>query len=269
MTEMSVIVNSKAYVRKMASRNPFHENIRRDLGLVVSDGDEEPSGMKTPPDFQDFEHLLPLFSTPPSNLAFSHQQFLPSPELSTTFNHFTVTASSPSFTPGPFDQLVTTTAFSEAGPIVADTSSDINLPRRLLICPKISQSQPRRCEASTLRDQELFEYLCPEKNDARREVVEEAHSSPLLDVTRSPVENSWAGMTRDAFGPLRSCSRWIGHQRSGARSYSVSVRILHLDLHTGSGSGLLEITGLTDKWPKLVTFFDIESVFRRLFFSSR
>ncbi|KAG0152183.1 hypothetical protein CROQUDRAFT_315097 [Cronartium quercuum f. sp. fusiforme G11] len=227
--------------------------MRPDLGPTLHDEDEEPSGMKTPLDLQDFEHLLPLFSTPPSDLAFAGELLL-SPQLPTVFDSFPTPSRLPDFAPGPFDRSLTSGTVSEPGATEEDISSDTALLRRLLISPKASQPQPERCEANLIREQALLDYIGLAKDNARWDSCEPSCSSPLFEVTRPPVSR------KDGFGPLRASSRWSGHQRSGARSYSVSVRILHLDLQTGSGSGLLEITGLTEKWPKLVTFFDIEIV---------
>ncbi|EGG09790.1 uncharacterized protein MELLADRAFT_103884 [Melampsora larici-populina 98AG31] len=83
--------------------------------------------------------------------------------------------------------------------------------------------------------------------------------SPLFDVVKIP--NS-LGYLKNQFGPLKSNSNWIGHQRSGDQVYPVSIKFLDLDLMTGNGAGLLEIDGLTEKWPKLITFFDLEIVGR-------
>lgn len=82
---------------------------------------------------------------------------------------------------------------------------------------------------------------------------------PIFDVVKLPNPS---GFLKNRFGPLKSNSNWIGHQRSGNQTYPVSIKFLDFDLDTGNGAGLLEIDGLTEKWPKLVTFFDIEIVGR-------
>ncbi|KAI8458698.1 vacuolar import/degradation protein Vid24, partial [Phakopsora pachyrhizi] len=65
---------------------------------------------------------------------------------------------------------------------------------------------------------------------------------------------------RSSFGPLITNSSWIGKQRSGTKSYDVQVQIIHLDLDSGLGSGLLKIFGLTNDLPTMMTFFDIEII---------
>lgn len=125
--------------------------------------------------------------------------------------------------------------------------------------PKIKPPLPMKTsEATRRRDKELLDYLTPASNFPRRERLDERLKTdhhPILDLIPPIIHSS---SSTSGFGPLRASSDWIGSQRSGHRSYSVSVKILHLDLLAGHGSGLLEITGLTEKWPKSVTFFDIE-----------
>ncbi|KAH9813860.1 vacuolar import and degradation protein-domain-containing protein [Melampsora americana] len=106
------------------------------------------------------------------------------------------------------------------------------------------------------------------KNDLRRKIKKEfpiqTNLTPLLDVVKLPTtsDSSLNSFANTKFGPLKSNSNWIGHQSSGNQLYPVLIKFLDFNLSNGSGSGLLEINGLTEKWPKLITFFEIEIIGR-------
>lgn len=59
---------------------------------------------------------------------------------------------------------------------------------------------------------------------------------------------------------LYSGSRFVGYQKSGKASYPVEIELKHVDLKRSSLCGYLKISGLTDEYPELTTFFEAEII---------
>ncbi|MBW0487482.1 hypothetical protein O181_027197 [Austropuccinia psidii MF-1] len=130
--------------------------------------------------------------------------------------------------------------------------------RQILIDQPNHLAKPsRRSLQIEVRQQQLIDLILPSdlSSCSRRPPSNPCHTSPLLSVV-PPLQTP----TRSGFGPLVLNSHWVGKQFCEEKSYGVQVNIIHLDLDSGCGSGFLDIRGLTEEWPSMKTFFDIEVV---------
>lgn len=81
-----------------------------------------------------------------------------------------------------------------------------------------------------------------------------------------PVVNRKANLSQ---GALYNGSHFTGQQTSKGNNYKVQVTFQHVDLESSYLSGYLQINGLTDDYPVLITFFDGEIIGRKYPFLTR
>ncbi|XP_059140290.1 glucose-induced degradation protein 4 homolog [Physella acuta] len=68
---------------------------------------------------------------------------------------------------------------------------------------------------------------------------------------------------------LYNGSRFQGHQKSKKNRYDVEVVLQHVDVEKAFLCGYLQVKGLTDEYPTLTTYFDIEIISSRHPFLTR
>nr|CAB3249010.1 glucose-induced degradation protein 4 homolog [Phallusia mammillata] len=68
---------------------------------------------------------------------------------------------------------------------------------------------------------------------------------------------------------LYNGSKFKGHQRSKGNYYDVEVTLQHVDLDNSYVCGYLKISGLTEEFPTMTTFFDGEIISERYPFLTR
>jgi len=82
----------------------------------------------------------------------------------------------------------------------------------------------------------------------------------------APSNSSQPGITTSI---LYSGSRFEGYQKSKGNSYNVEVVLQQVDLENAYLCGYLKISGLTDEYPTLTTFFDGDIIGRKKPFLTR
>lgn len=95
--------------------------------------------------------------------------------------------------------------------------------------------------------------------------------SLFSDSNTFPDEKEYTPISQDIFNTqkqniqvfnsfLKPGSMFTGHQESGRHQYKVEVKLLNVDMHNTSISGLLTIHHLTETHPVLTTYFDGEII---------
>ncbi|KAK9696410.1 GID complex subunit 4, VID24 [Basidiobolus ranarum] len=94
--------------------------------------------------------------------------------------------------------------------------------------------------------------ISTQKNHSNQEEQDDPIVKPMqLNMMRQPSTGTCT---------LYSGSQFTGHQRSGRHSYKVIIDIQHVNLDDSYLCGYLNITGLTEDYPDLTTFFDAEII---------
>lgn len=88
------------------------------------------------------------------------------------------------------------------------------------------------------------------------------HPDPLVDITRLRVRSQ-------GHHCLYPGATFRGTQKSGRNSYDVVVTIVDVDFSCSHLCGYLHISGLTDDWPELTTYFDAEIIGSRYGFLTK
>ncbi|CAD6907989.1 unnamed protein product [Tilletia controversa] len=107
--------------------------------------------------------------------------------------------------------------------------------------------------SSNLRTADRGQQSGGGRQEPYRTFFDPGRPDPLQDVTyirRLPTSR----------GCLHPGARFEGSQTSDKSSYGVTVIFTHVDLEASHLCGTINIRGLTEDWPELITFFDAEII---------
>ena len=100
-----------------------------------------------------------------------------------------------------------------------------------------------------------------------------SNNSALLSIASSPtsllLHNTSDHSRRIEIGGLAAGARFTGQQKSKRNSYGVKVELKNVDFEQSFLCGYLSISGLTEEYPVLTTFFEGEIIGPRYSFLTR